>query len=173
MWGEWQGLIEIILRICFSFPLRGPNLTIRLADKPESYLSGAARTTFAPWRNRWFLYGNVPGGLPAARQLYYTLFLEKVKRITFFSCVSQAPHVETRKPLSALPRKKIKGDSAQHRARKRIRRRTRTKAYRESQKLRKFIEPVIGWCKLVGGLGRTRFIGHERIQNDAMLVASA
>ena len=76
-------------------------------------------------------------------------------------------------PHSALPRKKIKGDTAQHRARKRMRRRMRTKAYRESQKLRKFVEPVIGWCKLVGGLNRTRFIGHERVQNDAMLVASA
>ena len=71
-------------------------------------------------------------------------------------------------PHSALPRTKIKGASAHHRARKRMRRRTRTKTYRESQKLRKFVEPVIGWCKLVGGLGRTRFIGHERIQNDAM-----
>ena len=76
-------------------------------------------------------------------------------------------------PHSALPRKKIVGDSEHHRARKRMRSRTRSKAYRESQKLRKFVEPVIGWCKLVGGLGRTRFIGHERIQNDAMMVASA
>jgi len=76
-------------------------------------------------------------------------------------------------PHSALPRTKIKGDSAHHRARKRMRCRTKTSGYRESQKLRKFIEPVIGWCKLIGGLGRTRFIGHERIQNDAMVVASA
>ena len=76
-------------------------------------------------------------------------------------------------PHSALPRKMIMGDSEAHRARKRMRRRMKTSGYRESQRLRKFIEPVIGWCKLVGGLGRTRFIGHERIQNDAMLVASA
>ncbi len=76
-------------------------------------------------------------------------------------------------PHSALPRKKIKGDSERHLARKRMRRRMQTKGYRESQKLRKFVEPVIGWCKLIGGLGRTRFIGHERIQNDAMVVASA
>jgi len=49
----------------------------------------------------------------------------------------------------------------------------RSKAYRLSQKLRRFVEPVIGWCKDVGGVRRTRFIGHERIQDDAMLVASA
>lgn len=76
-------------------------------------------------------------------------------------------------PHSALPRKKIAGDSVCHRARKRMRQRMQTKGYQESQKLRKFVEPVIGWCKLVGGVGRTRFIGHERIQNDAMVVASA
>ncbi|MDQ7014086.1 MAG: hypothetical protein Q9O74_09350 [Planctomycetota bacterium] len=35
------------------------------------------------------------------------------------------------------------------------------------------IEPVIGWCKHTGGLERTRFIGHGRIQNDGLLVASA
>lgn len=76
-------------------------------------------------------------------------------------------------PHSALPRKKIVGDSAAHRARRRMRRRMMTKGYRESQKLRKFIEPVIGWCKHVGGLSRTRFIGHERIEADALLTASA
>lgn len=76
-------------------------------------------------------------------------------------------------PHSALPRKKIKGDSAAHRARQRMRRRMRTRDYYKSQKLRKFVEPVIGWCKLIGGLGRTRFIGHERIQNDALVVATA
>jgi len=32
------------------------------------------------------------------------------------------------------------------------------------------IEPVIGWCKETGGLSRTRFVGHERIQNDGLLV---
>jgi hypothetical protein len=42
-----------------------------------------------------------------------------------------------------------------------------------SQKLRRLIEPVIGWCKHTGGLGRTRFIGHERIQNDGLIVAAA
>jgi len=76
-------------------------------------------------------------------------------------------------PHSAMPRRKIAGDSEEHRARRRMKRRTRSRGYRVSQKLRKFIEPVIGWCKHVGGLARTRFIGHERIQDDAMLVASA
>jgi transposase len=76
-------------------------------------------------------------------------------------------------PHSALPAMRIAGESEGHRARKRMRRRMKTKAYRESQKLRKFIEPVIGWCKHVGGRSRPRFIGHERIQDDALLTASA
>ena len=42
-----------------------------------------------------------------------------------------------------------------------------------SQKLRRLIEPVIGWCKQVGGLSRTRFLGHERMQNDGLLAAAA
>lgn len=76
-------------------------------------------------------------------------------------------------PHAAMPRGKIKGDSAEHRARRRMRRRKQTKGYRVSQRLRRFIEPVIGWCKRVGGLARTRFIGHERIQDDAMMTAAA
>lgn len=76
-------------------------------------------------------------------------------------------------PHAAMTRGKIAGDGAEHHARRRMRRRQRSRAYRTSQRLRRFIEPVIGWCKHVGGLARTRFIGHERIQDDAMMTAAA
>jgi len=76
-------------------------------------------------------------------------------------------------PHAAMPKGKIRGDSAEHLARRRMRRRRRGGAYRTSQRLRRFVEPVIGWCKHVGGLARTRFIGHERIQDDAMMTAAA
>jgi len=76
-------------------------------------------------------------------------------------------------PHAAMPGGRIKGDSAEHRARRRMRRRQRSKAYRTSQRLRRFIEPVIGWCKRVGGQARPRFLGHERIQGDAMMTAAA
>lgn len=76
-------------------------------------------------------------------------------------------------PHAATPRMKIKGETGAHRARRRMRRRQRSRAYRTSQRLRRFVEPVIGWCKRVGGLARTRFIGHERIQDDAMMTAAA
>lgn len=74
---------------------------------------------------------------------------------------------------AAMPKTKIKGETAGHRARRRAMRRMKSRAYRASQRMRKFIEPVIGWCKHIGGLARTRFIGLERIQDDAMLVAAA
>jgi transposase len=73
---------------------------------------------------------------------------------------------------AAMPGTKIKGESEHHRARRRAKRRMQSGAYRASQRMRKFIEPVIGWMKHIGGLSRTRFIGHERIQDDAMLVAA-
>ncbi len=74
---------------------------------------------------------------------------------------------------AAMPNTKIRGDSEHHRARHRAKRRMKSRAYRMSQRMRKFIEPVIGWCKHIGGLQRTRFIGHERIQNDAMMTGAA
>lgn len=73
----------------------------------------------------------------------------------------------------AMPKLKIKGDTASHRSRRRAKKRMRSRAYRVSQRMRKFIEPVIGWCKHVGGVARTRFIGHERIQNDALMTGAA
>lgn len=77
------------------------------------------------------------------------------------------------KPHAAMPRRKIRGDTEDHEARRRMERRFRSKSYRVSQRLRRLIEPMIGWCKDVGGLRRTRFLGRKRIQNDAMLVASS
>jgi hypothetical protein len=72
-----------------------------------------------------------------------------------------------------MSRTPIIGDTERHQARRRMRRRRRSKSYRVSQRLRRLIEPVIGWCKDVGGLRRTRFLGHKRIEDDAMIVGSA
>ena len=55
----------------------------------------------------------------------------------------------------------------------RVERRHASRSYRVSQRARRLIEPVIGWCKDVGGLRRTGFIGRRRIQDHAMVVASA
>ncbi len=83
--------------------------------------------------------------------------------------------VESRgiRPHAALPSNKIVGDTERHEARRRMRRRQRTKSYRVSQRLRRMVEPVIGWCKDTGKLARTRFLGRPRIQDDARLVGAA
>lgn len=67
----------------------------------------------------------------------------------------------------------IRGESEEHDARRRMKRRQRGRAYRASQRVRRMIEPVIGWFKHVGGQLRTRFIGHQRIQDDARMTAAA
>lgn len=76
------------------------------------------------------------------------------------------PHVPIRR--GAIVATDEKGE-----ARRRARRYARTKGYRISQRVRKRVEQVFGWCKTVGGLSRTRFIGHPRIEMDARITAAA
>lgn len=84
--------------------------------------------------------------------------LERKQKIT--------PHVPIR-------RGKIKATDAAGRARRRARRRSRTKGYALSQRIRKRVEQIIGWGKTVGHLARTRFLGHERIEMEALLTGAA
>ena len=76
------------------------------------------------------------------------------------------PHVPVR-------RGPIVADDEKGRARWRARRRARTKCYKLSQRVRKRVEQVIGWCKTVGGQARTRYIGHPRIEMDAQMTGAA
>ena len=76
------------------------------------------------------------------------------------------PHVPIRRGA-------IVSDDERGAARRRSRRRARTKRYRTSQRVRKRVEQVIGWCKTVGGLARTRFIGHPLIEMDARITGAA
>jgi len=87
-----------------------------------------------------------------------------------FLCAMEARGV---RPHAAMPRIPIKGHTDRHDARRRMKRRFKTKAYRISQRARRMIEPMIGWFKDIGGLRRTRFLGRRRIQDDAMIVAAA
>ena len=48
---------------------------------------------------------------------------------------------------------------------------TRCAGYRTSQRLRKRVEEIFGWMKMVGGLRRTRYRGVERTQTWAYFVA--
>lgn len=76
------------------------------------------------------------------------------------------PHV----PIPAGP---IRGEHAGAAARRRARRRMATAGYAISQRVRKRIEELIGWCKQIGGLARTVFVGRWKIRQQAEAVAAA
>jgi transposase len=50
---------------------------------------------------------------------------------------------------------------------------TRHPGYAISQRIRKRVEEIFGWCKTVGGFRRTRYRGRQRTQMAAYLVGAA
>jgi len=76
-------------------------------------------------------------------------------------------------PHVPIPDDPIKGDTPAAHARRRARRRMGTLGYRLSQRVRKRAEQIFGWGKTVAGLARTRFIGHVRIENSALIAGAA
>jgi transposase len=58
-------------------------------------------------------------------------------------------------------------------ARRRMRRRTRGAGYKISRRCRKKIEEWIGWAKTIGGLYRTRLIGHRKTGQQAHVAGAA
>jgi len=89
----------------------------------------------------------------------------------------EARHIEPHIPLVKEPRnpktvpykKQIPGI----RARRRMRRRMRTAAYRLSQKCRKKLEEGFGWLKTVAGLERCRTAGRWKLQQFLQIGAAA
>ncbi len=76
------------------------------------------------------------------------------------------PHV----PVGDGP---IVGNGAGARARRRAQRRRRTVGYALSQRIRKRVEEIIGWCKTVGGLARSRFVGRWKLKQQSEITAAA
>ena len=58
-------------------------------------------------------------------------------------------------------------------ARRRNKRRTRGDSYRKSQRSRKKVEEIFGWCKSIAGLGRARHVGRWKIKQQLELAAAA
>jgi transposase len=98
----------------------------------------------------------------------------------------QAPFLEALEKREIRPHVAVKdgvigGRSPRYRAqhqqsiqvRTRMRRRTRTVGYRISQRCRKKIEELFGWAKTIGGLARTRLIGHWKTHQQAHIVGAA
>ena len=67
----------------------------------------------------------------------------------------------------------IVGDDGPAEARRRARRRARTEGYAISQRIRKRIEDIFGWCKTIGGLARARFVGRWKIKLQSEVTAAA
>ena len=76
------------------------------------------------------------------------------------------PHV----PMPAGP---IRGVEPASEARRRAKRRMKTRGYALSQRARKRIEELIGWCKTIGGLTRTCFVGLWKIRQQGEATAAA
>jgi len=76
------------------------------------------------------------------------------------------PHV----PVGEGP---IVGDDPGAEARRRGKRRAKSKGYCCSQRIRKRIEEIFGWCKMIGGLGRARFVGRWKIKLQSEVTATA
>jgi len=76
------------------------------------------------------------------------------------------PHVPIRRGT-------IKATDAAGAARRRARQRSKSKGYAISQRIRKRVEQIIGWGKTVGRWARTRFLGQERIEMEALLTGAA
>jgi hypothetical protein len=83
------------------------------------------------------------------------------------------PHV----PLSNGPIRGLESRDPVERvaaeARRRAKRRMKTKGYAISQRVRKRVEELIGWCKMVGGLARAWFIGRWKIRQQSEATAAA
>ena len=67
----------------------------------------------------------------------------------------------------------IVGSDPPAQARRRARRRATTQSYAISQRIRKRIEEIIGWCKTIGGLARARFVGRWKIKLQSEVTGAA
>ncbi len=76
-------------------------------------------------------------------------------------------------PLIPMPAIPIKGSSKEARARRRACRRQKTERFKVAQKVRKRVEEIIGWDKVVGGMRRTRHVGRWKIRQQVLLVNAA
>ncbi len=75
--------------------------------------------------------------------------------------------------LIPMPAIRIKGSGKEARARRRARRRQKTERFKVAQKVRKRVEEIIGWDKVVGGMRRSRHVGRWKIHQQVLLVNAA
>lgn len=76
-------------------------------------------------------------------------------------------------PLVAMPDVPIKSVGPEADARRRAKRRQRTKRYAVAQRIRKRVEEINGWTKVIGGMRRSRHVGRWKIYQSALVVHAA
>jgi transposase len=76
-------------------------------------------------------------------------------------------------PHMPLRRGRIVAQDVAGQARRRARWRQRLAGYAVSQRIRKRIEEIFGWCKTVGRLARTRLVGRWKIAQEVLVTLSA
>jgi hypothetical protein len=72
-------------------------------------------------------------------------------------------------PLIPLPDVPIKGTSKEARARRQARTRSKSKRFAVAQRIRKRVEEINGWTKVIGGIRRSRHFGRWKIYQQALV----
>ena len=82
--------------------------------------------------------------------------------------------LERRKITPHVPTKKgaIKASDANGRARRRARKRQQNKGYAISQRIRKRVEEIFGWVKVIGEEARTRFVKRWKITQSFLITGA-
>lgn len=76
-------------------------------------------------------------------------------------------------PLIPMPDQPIKGTSKEARARRQARKRMSSKRFEVAQRIRKRVEEINGWTKVIGGMRRSRHVGRWKIYQQALVVHTA
>jgi transposase len=81
-----------------------------------------------------------------------------------------AMHVTAHVPV---PPVKSRQETVAVQARRNAHRRMRTSGYQRSQRIRKRVEEIFGWCKTVGMLARARVVGRWKIAQEMLITGAA
>jgi transposase len=76
-------------------------------------------------------------------------------------------------PHIPVPHGPIRGGSPEAKARRNAKRRQQARGYQISQRIRKRIEEVFGWTKIIGGLKRSRHVDRWKIYQQHLIVNAA
>lgn len=79
-------------------------------------------------------------------------------------------HIKAHVPI---PPVKSRLDTAAVRARRLAKQRMRTKGYALSQRIRKRVEEIFGWCKTIGPMARAKLVGRWKIAQEMLITAAA